>query len=124
MSEIQQPPVQVLIVEDEPLVRMVARDIFEEAGFEPIEAANADEAMRLLSCANRFAAVVSDIEMPGDMSGLDLAWAVRTHWPRIAVILTSGRQLPRPSELPRKVRFIAKPYHPAHLVQLVTEAVS
>lgn len=124
MLQVQSPSIQVLIVEDEPLVRMVARATLEEAGFEPVEAATADEALRILSGAHEFAAVVSDIEMPGEMNGLDLAWAIRTHWPKIAVVLTSGRQLPRPTDMPQKVRFVAKPYHPAHLVQIVTEATS
>jgi CheY-like chemotaxis protein len=124
MSQIQPPSIQVLIVEDEPLVRMVARATLEDAGFEPMEAATADEALRILVGEHDFAAVVSDIEMPGEMNGLDLAWAIRAQWPKIAVVLTSGRQLPRPVDMPVKVRFVAKPYHPAHLVQIVTEATS
>jgi CheY-like chemotaxis protein len=124
MSQIQPPSVQVLIVEDEPLVRMVARATLEDAGFELVEAATADEALRILAGTHEFAVVVSDIEMPGEMNGLELAWAIRTQWPKIAVVLTSGRQLPRPVDMPVKVRFVAKPYHPAHLVQIVTEATS
>ena len=124
MSQILPPSVQVLIVEDEPLVRMVARATLEDAGFYPVEAATADEALRILSGEHDFAAVVSDIEMPGEMNGLELAWAIHAHWPKIAVVLTSGRQLPRPVDMPVKVRFVAKPYHPAHLVQIVTEATS
>jgi CheY-like chemotaxis protein len=124
MSQIQPPSVQVLIVEDEPLVRMVARATLEDAGFELMEAATADEALRILAGTHEFAVVVSDIEMPGEMNGLELAWAIRTQWPKIAVVLTSGRQLPRPVDMPVKVRFVAKPYHPAHLVQIVTEATS
>ncbi len=124
MSQVQPPSVQVLIVEDEPLVRMVARATLEDAGFELMEAATADEALRILAGTHEFAVVVSDIEMPGEMNGLELAWAIRTQWPKIAVVLTSGRQLPRPVDMPVKVRFVAKPYHPAHLVQIVTEATS
>ena len=124
MSQVQQSALQILIVEDEPLVRMVARATLEDAGFDPVEAATADEALRLLAGAHDFAAVVSDIEMPGEMNGLELAWAIRAQWPKIAVVLTSGRQLPRPVDMPLKVRFVAKPYHPAHLVQIVTEATS
>jgi CheY-like chemotaxis protein len=115
---------QVLIVEDEPLVRMVTSVTLEDAGFEPVEVATADEAMELLSGANEIAAVVSDIEMPGEMNGLELAWAIRAQWPNIAVVLTSGRQLPRPRDMPKQVRFVAKPYHPALLVQILTEATS
>lgn len=124
MSQDQALSVHILIVEDEPLVRMVARATLEDAGFELMEAATADEALRILSGTQDFAAVVSDIEMPGEINGLELAWAIRAKWPNIAVVLTSGRQLPRPKDMPLDVRFVAKPYHPAHLVQIVTEAMS
>jgi CheY-like chemotaxis protein len=74
----------VLIVEDEALVRMTAVDMIEEAGFEILEAANADEATILLLEARRDITVVfTDIEVPGSMDGLRLAQAVRGRWPPI-----------------------------------------
>jgi CheY-like chemotaxis protein len=82
----------VLIVEDEALVRMTAVDMIEEAGFEILEAANADEATILLLEARRDITVVfTDIEVPGSMDGLRLAQAVRGRWPPIKIIATSGR---------------------------------
>ena len=113
-----------ILMSRQPLVQADCRD--EAAGFDPVEAATAEETLRGLAiAAHDFAAVVSDIEMPGEMNGLELAWAIRAQWPKIAVVLTSGRQLPRPVDMPqRKSGFVAKPYHPAHLVQIVTEATS
>ena len=67
----------VLIVEDEALVRMTAVDIIEEAGFEVLEATNADEAILLLEARREITVVFTDIEMPGSMDGLRLAQAVR-----------------------------------------------
>ena len=55
----------VLIVEDEPLVRIGAVNIIEDAGFEVIEAANADEAIGILECRSDVRVVFTDIHMPG-----------------------------------------------------------
>ena len=71
----------VLIVEDEALVRMIAVDMIEEAGFEILEAANADEAILLLEARRDITVLFTDIEMPGSMDGLRLAQAVRGRWP-------------------------------------------
>jgi CheY-like chemotaxis protein len=63
----------VLIVEDEALVRMTAVGMIEEAGFEVLEATNADEAILLLEARRDITVVFTDIEMPGSMDGLRLA---------------------------------------------------
>ena len=75
----------VLIVEDEALVRMTAVDMIEEAGFEILEAANADEAILLLEARRDITVLFTDIEMPGSMDGLGLAQAVRGRWPPIKI---------------------------------------
>jgi CheY-like chemotaxis protein len=63
----------------------------EKAGFEAIEAIDADEAIRILESRNDIRAVFTDIQMPGSMDGLKLARAVRDRWPPVALIVTSGR---------------------------------
>jgi CheY-like chemotaxis protein len=90
----------VLIVEDEPLVRMGAVKIIEDAGFDVIEAASADEAIRILECRSDIRVVFTDIHMPGSMDGLKLAHAVRNRWPPIKIIVTSGRDLITEQDLP------------------------
>jgi CheY-like chemotaxis protein len=90
----------VLIVEDEALVRMTAVDMIEEAGFEVLEATNADEAILLLEARRDITVVFTDIEMPGSMDGLRLAQAVRGRWPPIKIIATSGRYIVRDGDLP------------------------
>jgi two-component system, response regulator PdtaR len=109
---------RVLVVDDEPLVRFVAADALREAGYEVVEASNADDAMVMLNQDN-FTTVLTDIEMPGAMNGLDLAWAVQGHNPRLPVVLVSGRQLPHQTEMPRTARFLAKPYRIETLLHLV-----
>jgi CheY-like chemotaxis protein len=101
----------VLIVEDESLVRIGAVNIIEDPGFEVIEAASADEAMRILEFRSDVRVVFTDIHMPGSMDGLKLAHAVRNRWPPIKIIVTSGRELIAEQDLPEGGRFFAKPYN-------------
>jgi CheY-like chemotaxis protein len=105
----------VLIVEDEPLVRLCAVETVEAAGFTVIEAANADEAIRILESRRDIRVVFTDIHMPGSMDGLKLAHAVRDRWPPIKIIVTSGREKVAEQELPAGGRFFAKPYDPAQI---------
>jgi CheY-like chemotaxis protein len=103
----------VLIVEDE--ARMTAVDMIEEAGFEVLEATNADEAILLLEARRDITVVFTDIEMPGSMDGLRLARAVRGRWPPIKIIATSGRHLVREGDLPSGGLSLRKPYSPAQI---------
>ena len=80
----------VLIVEDEFLLRMDAADMVAAAGFEVVEAANADEAIEILEARRDITVVFTDIQMPGSMDGLKLARAVRGRWPPIKIVATSG----------------------------------
>ena len=100
----------VLVVEDEPLVRMLAVEIAEEAGFEVIEASNADEAIILLETVPNIRVVMTDVDMPGSMDGLKLAAAVRDRWPPVEIIVVSGMQRPKAHELPERSVFFDKPY--------------
>src|SRR3984893_8424442 len=67
------PGCVVLIVEDEHLVRVTSADLLAEAGFEVLEAANADEALRILEATPVVRVVFTDVEMPGSLDGLGLA---------------------------------------------------
>jgi CheY-like chemotaxis protein len=80
----------VLAVEDEPLTLMLAVDMIRDAGFEPLWASNADEAIRILESRDDIRIVFTDINMPGSMDGLKLAQAVRGRWPLVKIIVTSG----------------------------------
>ncbi len=100
----------VLIVEDEPLIRMTAVDAFEHASFEVLEAGNADEAMAILEKRPDIRALFTDVEMPGTMNGVALAHASREKHPSIAVIIASGRVTPKTNDLPQGAKFLGKPY--------------
>jgi two-component sensor histidine kinase/CheY-like chemotaxis protein len=99
----------VLIVEDEMVLRMRAADIVEDAGFTPIEAVNADEAIAILESRSDIAVLFTDIQMPGSMDGLKLAHAVHARWPDIKIVLVSGQVKPTDAERPADSRFFGKP---------------
>lgn len=106
----------VLIVEDEPLLRMLAVDVVEEAGFVGLEARNADEAVALLCSRPDISVLFTDIDMPGCMDGLELAHAVRQRWPLIKILIASGHIRLPVSELPSNSCFVGKPYKAAAIV--------
>jgi CheY-like chemotaxis protein len=113
----------VLIVEDEPFVRLTGADLLAEAGFEVLEAGNADEAMRILEVTPEVRVVFSDVEMPGSLDGLGLARRICQRWPSIGIVLTSGHCL-RAETIPREGRFLAKPYDGQVLVRHIEEIVN
>jgi CheY-like chemotaxis protein len=100
----------ILIVDDEMLIRWGAVQIAEDADFEVIEAANADEAIEILENRSDVRIIFTDIHMPGSMDGLKLAHAVRDRWPPIKIIVTSGREHPNEDDLPEGGCFFPKPY--------------
>lgn len=100
----------VLVVEDEPLLRMMALDLVEDAGFEAIEARDADEAIAMLEAREDITIVFTDVDMPGSMDGLKLAAAIRDRWPPIEIIITSGHVRLDDDGIPARTVFFAKPY--------------
>jgi CheY-like chemotaxis protein len=100
----------ILIVEDELLLRLDTAGALEDAGFEVVEAANADEAIRILEHRSDIRVVFTDVHMPGSMDGLKLAHAVRDRWPPVKIIVTSGHERVAEQDLPAGGRFFAKPY--------------
>ena len=81
-----------------------------DAGFEVVEAGNADEAIAILEARTDIHIVFTDIQMPGSMDGLRLARFVRDRWPPIKLVATSGRVTISDGDLPEGGVFIPKPY--------------
>lgn len=113
----------VLIVEDEPLLRLNAVDIVEDAGFHAVEAANADQAIEILTMRSDIRVVFTDVNMPGSMDGLKLAVSVRDRWPPIDIIVTSGAVSPSKEALPIRGRFFPKPYDEQTLIRALRSFV-
>jgi two-component system, response regulator PdtaR len=113
-----------LIVEDEFLIRMDAVDMIRSAGFDVVEAQNADEAIFILEGRPDITVVFTDVNMPGSMDGLKLAAAIRGRWPPIKIIATSGRAKVSKDDLPSGSRFLPKPYSAREIVGTVRELSS
>ena len=111
----------VLVVEDDFLIREYAVEVINEAGFEAIEAANADEAIRILESRSDIRIVFTDVHMPGSIDGLKLAHAIRDRWPPIKLIVTSGQMNVPESALPAGGRFFSKPYQPSEIARALQE---
>ena len=109
-------PAFVLVVEDEMLLRMRAVDMVEDAGFTPLEAVDADEAVAILTSRSDIALLFTDIQMPGRMDGLMLAHAVHERWPRIKIILVSGQLTPASIDIPAHSRFFGKPLEARQMI--------
>jgi CheY-like chemotaxis protein len=109
----------VLVVDDEPLVRLTAVDLIAELGLEAVEASSADEALEILEVRRDIRVVVTDIDMPGSMDGIKLARYVRDRWPPIIVIAVTGKALAGASMMPEGVQIFAKPYDERALGQAI-----
>jgi len=106
----------ILLVEYHPLVRLLLVGLVETAGFEAIQAQNADEALAYLEVRSDIALLVTSVVMDSAMDGVELAHAVDIRWPSIKIIVVSGQRGLRESDLPRKSLFLAKPYHDEEMV--------
>ena len=105
----------VLVVEDEVMVRTLMVETLRDAGCAVTEAATADEAVRVLRAVAAPDVMVTDVRLPGAMSGVELAASVRRTAPRMKVIVMSGHAS---AENARGVadRFLAKPFELQRLV--------
>ena len=110
----------VLMVEDEPDIRMLVTEMLEDAGHIVMDFSTAAQAKAYCDVPqNDITAVVTDINMPGDENGLDLAAHVTTTRPGIPVIVTSGRYSVLPDGAPTGIRFLPKPWSAEALLKAV-----
>ncbi|APH72567.1 response regulator [Aquibium oceanicum] len=100
----------VLVVEDSPLIRMGAVDLVISAGYEALEARDADEAIRILESRADIDLVFTDVQMPGTMDGIKLSHYIRERWPPVKLLVASGNAILEESSLPTGSRFFSKPY--------------
>ena len=115
----------VVVVEDEPLVRMEAVDTLQDAGLKVVEFDNADDALDfVLEGPEEVAAVLTDVDLADGSNGLELARTVARRWVHIAVTVTSGKCDGRPSSLPKRIKYVPKPWRPLDLLAAVRCAVA
>jgi CheY-like chemotaxis protein len=100
-----------LVADDDPIILMDACQILEDAGFLCHQAGTGEEAVSVLEqLADSVTLLFTDVEMPGDMNGFQLAFIVAERWPQIEIVVASGRMKPGPGDMPDKVTFIGKPF--------------
>ena len=117
-------PIHVLVVEDEFLSRLHAVNLVEDAGYKAIEASNSEEAIAILEARKDIRIVFTDVDMPGTMDGLKLAHAIRTRWPPIELIVTSGHFTLSDADMPERGRFFSKPYRDQDIVSAIHHLVT
>lgn len=100
----------VLVVEDSTIIRMGAVDLVLAAGYEALQARDADEAIAILESRADIDLVFTDVQMPGTMDGIKLAHYIRDRWPPVRLIVASGAAILEESSLPGGSRFFSKPY--------------
>lgn len=116
--------VAVLVVEDEVLIRLDVADQLRGAGYEVLEASNADEAIEILNVTPSIRLLFTDVDMPGSMDGLKLAAAVRDRWPPVKIIVTSGHRIVDITEMPDGSMFFSKPYPHLAVLKSMRELLS
>ena len=124
MSNDSSPPVVVLVVDDEAMLRFIAIDVLEENGFQVLEAEDARAALKVLADHPDVRVLFTDVNMPGTLDGLDLARETHARWPDIKLVVTSGRPRPADKAIPDDGRFVAKPYSPDSLVGEIRKALA
>lgn len=111
----------VLLVEDEPLIRLATADALRFSGFRVVEAANGDEAVALLRSGVRPHIVFTDVRMPGETDGLTLLSFVAENAPFARVFVTSAHLTP--DEAARAGLFIQKPYPAERVAEMFKAAI-
>lgn len=109
---------QIIVVEDDVILRAAIADALRDFGFQVIEASSADEAWSYLVTADSIDLIFSDVQMPGSMNGIELAHAVRQRFPDVPFLLTSGA---RSAELSEHRHFVPKPYGFAAVIRLIND---
>ena len=108
----------ILVVEDDADVRQFAVSALRGLGYTPLQAADAETALRVLEAMPQISLLFTDIVMPGEMDGVRLAAEAQRRYPGLRVLLTSGYTEHAPigsGELTEAVEVLAKPYRKADL---------
>ncbi|MFL6725073.1 MAG: response regulator [Sphingomicrobium sp.] len=108
-----------LIVDDQPFVGMVASDILKESGFRTFHAYDASDAAAVLEEHPEIELMVTDADLPGDVTGLDLCRRVSRERPQVQLVVTTAGRCP--TDVPQGARVLRKPYATGELQTLVAK---
>lgn len=104
-----------LIVDDEPAIRAYISVLLRHKGIVSLEAEDAVEALRILRLGGQIDLLITDIQMPGDMDGIDLAYSVRNSFSSLPVILMSGAV----EKAPNGFTFVSKPFQADQILNAI-----
>lgn len=107
----------VLVVEDEPILRLDAITMVEDAGFEAVVAESSADAIRILEERPDIRVVYMDLDMPRSRSGIEIAAAIRKRWPPIEIILTAAYFTRESVTLPERTEFYPKPVDRSEIME-------
>jgi DNA-binding NtrC family response regulator len=128
------PQRNVLVVEDDLLIRLVLVDALQDEGYAVVQAANVLEAVAAIGRHQTFDAMVTDVDMPGHLTGLDLAEMVSSVSPLTQIVVVSGRNvsegvrpewsfMPKPYNLDKVLRALEKPESVSTAVPIMAQAI-
>jgi two-component system, response regulator PdtaR len=109
----------ILLVEDEPFIRMSAVATLEDAGFWVLQAQNSAEALAILSQHPEVSILITDVRMPGLMDGLALVAQAQIDYPALRSIVVSGNTSAEQASNAGAMGFVAKPYLAQTMIQAV-----
>lgn len=113
----------VLIVEDEPIVRIYESELAEGAGFLTLTASNAEEALRELEGPVEVRILLTDVDMPGVMDGIALANAVRERWPDVRIVIVSAHVDSAAGDGREEIVYLHKPFTASELIEALKSVV-
>lgn len=108
-----------LIVEDQPFVGLVASDILRESGFDTFHAYDASDATQLLDEHPEIEVVVTEAQLPGDVTGIELCQRLSQQRPNLQLVVTAANPDVKQADVPSGARVLRKPYASGDLRTLV-----
>jgi PAS domain S-box-containing protein len=116
----------VLVVEDQHIVRQLCVQLLIGLGYRTLEADDASEALSVLTAHPETALVLTDVGLPGEMNGFELAVRIRKDEPPLPVVLMSGYadDVLTNTGVPDGVQFLPKPFKRAELADMVERALA
>ena len=110
-----------LIVEDQPFVGLVASDILEESGFQTFHAYDAETATQVLDEHPEIGVVVTEAQLPGDVTGLEFCHRVSLQRPGVLLVVTAATPELHRQNVPNGARVLRKPFASRELRTLVSD---
>ena len=114
----------VLVLEDEADVRQTLCEQLHQLGYLTLEADNGEQALNMLEASPDIGMFISDLMLPGSLSGAEVINHVRSHYPQLPVLLISGQDL-RPAHNPQlpDVQLLRKPFTQVQLAQALRKVM-